>query len=367
MNTEHLSIGFVGLGLIGGSIAKTIRRVHPDCVLYGFDTDAEAGRSACREGVLNDFFDAVDNRFSVCDIIFLCAPVSVNISYLKVLKNIISDNCLLTDVGSVKAPVQAAVKELSMESRFIGGHPMVGSEKTGYANSNDRLLENAYYFLTPGENTLFHLSTRFSSFIQGLGALAVTLRPEQHDYITASISHVPHIIAAELVHLVRRADSGNGMLRQLAAGGFKDITRIASSSPVMWEQICMNNSANIRELLSDMVKDLTSVIEELDKGNGSYVNEYFKTAGEYRNSVPDASVGLFGKEHKLYIDIPDEPGTLATAASQLAFNNISIKNIGIVHNREFEEGVLEIILYDEESCNRAAQVLKERNYVVHIR
>lgn len=367
MNTEHLSIGFVGLGLIGGSIAKTIRRVHPDSFLCGFDTDTEAGQAACKEGVLNDFYDAVDERFSGCDIVFLCAPVSVNISYLKTLKTIVSGQCLLTDVGSVKSPVQSAVKELGMEPQFIGGHPMVGSEKTGYSNSNDRLLENAYYFLTPSDNTLFHLSAKFSSFIQGLGALAVTLRPKQHDYITASISHVPHIIAAELVHLVRRADSGNGMLRQLAAGGFKDITRIASSSPVMWEQICMNNSINIKMLLSDMVEDLQTVIKELDNGNGSYVNEYFKTAGDYRNSVPDTSIGLFGKEHKLYIDIPDEPGTLATAASQLAFNNISIKNIGIVHNREFEEGVLEIILYDEESCSRAAQVLKERNYTVHIR
>lgn len=367
MNTEHFTIGFIGLGLIGGSIAKTIRRVHPDSVLYGFDTDEEAGRLALEEGVLHHFFTEIDPQFSHCDILFLCAPVSVNIMYLQKLKDIVSPQCLITDVGSVKEPVQKAVEKLGMEEQFIGGHPMVGSEKNGYANANDRLLENAYYFLTPSEHTLFHLSARFSSFIQGLGALAVTLKPEQHDYITASISHVPHIIAAELVHLVRRADHHNGMLKQLAAGGFKDITRIASSSPVMWEQICLNNAGNIKALLTDMVQDLQQVIAKLEEGNGQYVNDYFQSASDYRNSVPDHAVGLFDKIHKLYIDIPDEPGTLATAASQLAFNHISIKNIGIVHNREFEEGVLEIILYDEESCAKAAQVLKERNYTVHIR
>ena len=367
MNTEHFTIGFIGLGLIGGSIAKTIRRVHPESTIYGFDTDTEAGKLACQEGVLNQFYDKVDERFSTCDIIFLCAPVSVNIRYLPVLKHLISDQCLLTDVGSVKAPIQDAVREAGLEPHFIGGHPMVGSEKSGYLNSNDRLLENAYYFLTPSDNTMFHLSARFSSFIQGLGALAVTLKPEQHDYITASISHIPHIVAAELVHLVRRADSDNGMLKQLAAGGFKDITRIASSSPVMWEQICMNNSKNIKSLLTDMIRDLQQVIEELDEEDGASINKYFRTAGEYRNSVPDHATGLFEKVHHLYIDIPDEPGTIATAASQLAFNNISIKNIGIVHNREFEEGVLEIILYDDESCTKAAKVLKERNYTVHIR
>ncbi len=367
MNGDHFTIGFIGLGLIGGSIAKTIRRVHPGSVIYGYDTDTAAGETACREGVLNTFFDGVDARFAECDILFLCAPVAVNIGYLTQIREFIAPQCLITDVGSVKTPIQKVVDDLGLSPQFIGGHPMVGSEKTGYENANDHLLENAYYFLTPSDRTMFYLTATFSSFIQGLGALAVSLRPEQHDYITASISHIPHIVAAELVHLVRRADTDNGMLRQLAAGGFKDITRIASSSPVMWEQICLNNSGNIRSLLTDMVTDLQQVIAELDEGNGGYVNEYFRTASEYRNSVPDHSIGLFEKIHKLYVYIPDEPGTLASVASQLAFNNINIKNIGIVHNREYEEGVLEIILYDDDACTKAAEVLKERNYTVHIR
>ena len=178
---------------------------------------------------------------------------------------------------------------------------MVGSEKSGYAYANDHLLENAYYFLTPSERTLFQLTTKFSSFIQGLGALAVSLKPEEHDFITAAISHVPHIVAAELVHLVRRADRNNGMLKQLAAGGFKDITRIASSSPVMWEQICENNSSNIKTLLTSMIHDLQEVIDQLDNKNGAYVNEYFKEAGEYRNSVPDHSIGLIKYINFMYI------------------------------------------------------------------
>ena len=146
MNAEHFTIGFIGLGLIGGSIAKTIRRVHPDTVIYGFDTDREAGELACQEGVLNQFFDAVDSHFSSCDIIFLCAPVSVNIAYLRELKDIVAPQCLITDVGSVKTPIQEAVDALGLSPQFIGGHPMVGSEKTGYENAGDHLIENAYYF-----------------------------------------------------------------------------------------------------------------------------------------------------------------------------------------------------------------------------
>ena len=367
MNANHMTIGFIGLGLIGGSIAKTIRRIHPDSIIYGFDTDIDSLKMAKEDGTLTQYFETLDSTFSSCDIIFLCAPVSNNIEYLKELKGIISESCLLTDVGSVKEPIQSAIKELGMESNFIGGHPMVGSEKSGYAHANDHLLENAYYFLTPSERTLFQLTTKFSSFIQGLGALAVSLKPEEHDFITAAISHVPHIVAAELVHLVRRADRNNGMLKQLAAGGFKDITRIASSSPVMWEQICENNSSNIKTLLTSMIHDLQEVIDQLDKENGAYVNEYFKEAGDYRNSVPDHSIGLFDKVHKLYVHIPDQPGTIATVTSLLAFNNISLKNIGIIYNREFEEGVLQLAFPDKQTLTRAKRLLTDNGYMVHER
>ena len=178
-------------------------------------------------------------------------------------------------------------------------------------------------------------------------------------WIISLIALALYLICVEYIH--------DKMLKQLAAGGFKDITRIASSSPVMWEQICENNSSNIKTLLTSMIHDLQEVIDQLDKENGAYVNEYFKEAGDYRNSVPDHSIGLFDKVHKLYVHIPDQPGTIATVTSLLAFNNISLKNIGIIYNREFEEGVLEIVLYDEESCQKGAQVLEERNYIVHIR
>ena len=367
MNANHMTIGFIGLGLIGGSIAKTIRRIHPDSIIYGFDTDIDSLKMAKEDGTLTQYFETLDSTFSSCDIIFLCAPVSNNIEYLKELKGIISESCLLTDVGSVKEPIQSAIKELGMESNFIGGHPMVGSEKSGYAHANDHLLENAYYFLTPSERTLFQLTTKFSSFIQGLGALAVSLKPEEHDFITAAISHVPHIVAAELVHLVRRADRNNGMLKQLAAGGFKDITRIASSSPVMWQQICLENRSMISKVLDEYIRLIVQAKCWVDNGDADEIYNMFSNSREYRNSLPEASKGVIEKIYAFYCDIYDEAGGIATIATLLAMNSINIKNIGIIHNREFEEGVLRIEFYDEESCVKAQGVLKERNYTLHIR
>ena len=365
--TTSFTIGFIGLGLIGGSIAKNIRRVYPNYQIIGFDTDEETLMTALTEGTLDHAASSVDSAFAPCDYVFLCAPVSYNIAYLKTLKGILKDNCILTDVGSVKGPIHEAVKSLGMESVFIGGHPMVGSEKAGFSYGSDRLIENAYYFITPTESVSQEKVNEFSQFIEELGALTVIISPDRHDSITASISHVPHIIAAELVHLVRRMDDDNGMLKQLAAGGFKDITRIASSSPTVWEQISMENVDNIRNLLIQAIGDLQNIVDALEKKNGQYINEYFKDAGEYRDSVPDGATGLLQKSYELFVDIPDEPGTIAGTTTYLALNNISIKNLGIIHNREFEEGVFKIVLYDEESAKKAYKVLRDRNYNVHIR
>ena len=162
-------------------------------------------------------------------------------------------------------------------------------------------------------------------------------------------------------------DTEDGILKQLAAGGFKDITRIASSSPVVWEQISLSNKENIRELLVQIKDSISEMIHALDRDDHSYLNEYFREAGEYRETVPDSAVGLMEKSYEIFVDIPDEPGTLSTTTTLLALNNISIKNIGIIHNREFEEGVLKIMLYDDVSAKRAREILQDKNYSVYER
>lgn len=364
---DNFTIGFIGLGLIGGSIAKAIRRVYPNYQIIGYDKDPDTLKNSQKDGTLTLAVQEVDQHFSSCDYIFLCAPVSYNLEYLKILKPILKEGCILTDVGSVKGPIHKAVAEEGLESVFIGGHPMVGSEKAGYSHCSDRLIENAYYFLTPTNQVSEKKITDFSQFIEELGAMTILLDPNRHDYITASISHVPHIVAAELVHLVRKADDSSGMLKQLAAGGFKDITRIASSSPTVWEQISMENASNIKGLLLQAIEDLQKVADALDRRDVTYIHQYFKDAGDYRDSVPDQAVGLMQKTYELFVDIPDEPGTLAATTTFLALHNISIKNVGIIHNREYEEGVFKIVLYDDDSAKKAYHILKDRNYNVHIR
>lgn len=368
---KDITAGFIGLGLIGGSIAKAIRKSNPNTRIIAYNRNPDNINKnlqiAKEEGVLDKISLNLEEDFKECDLIFLCAPVLSNIEYLKKLKSIIKSDCILTDVGSVKGNIHHAVNELKLEKNFIGGHPMAGSEKTGYRHSNERLLENAYYILTPTIENQESITEFMYDLIRKIGAIPIILDATQHDDITAAISHVPHIIAASLVNMIKASDDSEEKMRLLAAGGFKDITRIASSSAVMWQNICLTNTKSIEKFINCYIKILEEVKNSLIQHNGDYIMTFFYSACEYRNSIPNKSIGLINKSFEVYLDIIDETGAIATIATILASNNISIKNIGILHNREFQDGVLRIELYDEDSSIKTVELLKRYSYTIYER
>lgn len=367
LHIMKLKIGFIGLGLIGGSIAKAIRQYYPDCQLVAFDKNKETLALATLESCVDVAVTSIDENFRNCRYIFLCAPVSCNTAYLKQLKDYLQEGCILTDVGSVKTNIHQEIQKLNMEEFFIGGHPMAGSEKSGYPNSRAMIIENAYYILTPTSMVSEQEIQAFSSFIESLKALPVILDYEEHDRITGTISHLPHIIASTLVNYVKDSDTRDELMKQLAAGGFKDITRIASSSPTMWQHICLKNRENISNILSQYIDALHHAKKIIDTGDEQGIYNLFDSSRNYRNSIPDSSAGPIKKVFAVYCDIIDEAGGIATIATILASNNINIKNIGIIHNREFEEGVLRIEFYDEASSTKAAELLQKYRYIVYER
>ena len=170
----------------------------------------------------------------------------------------------------------------------------------------------------------------------------MVLTCEEHDFITAGVSHLPHIIASTLVNLVRELDNDAEYMKTIAAGGFRDITRIASSSPVMWEQICLENHENISHVLDEYIKMLIQARCSVDNLEAETLYDMFANSRDYRDSID-------------------------TIATILAMEGISIKNIGIIHNREFEQGVLKIEFYEEDAMKRGTALLKKRNYIVYER
>ena len=361
------TIGFIGLGLIGGSLARSIRRTQPSWRLMAYSHTRATLDAALDEGVIDEACEQQDARFGECDIIVLCAPVQTNITYLPFLKSVMKDGCILTDVGSVKGEMTEAVRQAGLLSRFIGGHPMAGSEKTGFASSTDYLLENAYYFLTPTEDNSADDIRICVELVEAVRALPVLLSPEQHDFIVAGVSHLPHIVASSLVNTVRKLDDSDEHMRTVAAGGFRDITRIASSSPVMWEQICLANQSEITRVLDAFIDTLQDARQLVAAGDGRALNRMFSASRDYRDSIDDTKRGSVSRQYVLYVDIYDEAGGIATITTLLAMSAINIKNIGILHNREFEEGVLRIEFYDAESRDHSEEILRKRNYTIRKR
>ena len=360
-------IGFIGLGLIGGSIAKKIKLNHPDCEIIATARKQETITEASEMGLISNNTLLPLTAFSDCDLIFLCAPVEKNLEYLRDLKDIISDHTIITDVGSTKTQIHKEAIELGLEKQFIGGHPMTGSEKTGISNANEYLLENAYYIITPTAIDTQEQIDGFYALVKELGSIPMILDYETHDYATASISHLPHMIAYTLVNLVKDIDDENETMKTIAAGGFKDITRIASSSPVMWESICMTNQEQLIKLMDKYIASLGQLRNDIKNASSKTLLNKFQSAKDYRDSITVRNIKSYNKVHELFLDLADEAGGIAIIASILAFKGISIKNIGIVHNREFEEGVLHIEFYNAESAELAEKLLTEKNYIVHRR
>lgn len=284
---DRQHFGFIGFGLIGGSIAHSLRRQYPDASIMAYNYYKEKPHPklemAAAEGVLSKISTSLED-FSECDVVFLCAPVLTNVSYLGQVAPYITKDCIITDVGSVKGNIHKAVEELGLEHNFIGGHPMTGSEKTGYDNSGARYLDGACYILTPTDKTPAEFTSWMENFVTASGSVCEIMDYATHDMVTAAISHCPHVIAASLVKLAASHDK-DGIYKKLAAGGFKDITRIASSSPGMWQNICLANPDSITMLLDEYINILEDIKNAITKGDGNTVMEFFAGAKQYRDSL----------------------------------------------------------------------------------
>lgn len=369
------TIAFIGLGLIGGSLAKGIKRARPDIRIMAYMRTRSKLEQAKKDGIVDVILDGIDEQLKECDLIFLCTPVEYNAQYLSKIRSYLKPGALITDVGSTKTDIHEEILRQGLTDYFVGGHPMAGSEKTGYENATDHLLENAYYIVTPPEgldqsgsetgNILpkyAENANRIIAVAQTVGAIPLVLDYREHDKVVAAISHLPHLVASSLVNLVKDADSPAGTMKRVAAGGFKDITRIASSSPEMWEQICMTNVEPIADMLERYIGSLQEILSEIKGHQGEAIYKLFEKSRDYRNTITDRAKGSVEPSYAFSVDVADEVGAISTIAVILAAKGISIKNIGINNNRERGEGALKIEFYDEASMTAAWKRLEYYKY-----
>ena len=278
-----MKIGFIGLGLMGGSIAKAIRENHPDYTIIAYDIYGKLLDVALNDGTIDKACYEIDDNFNNCDYIFLCAPVTSNEENLKTIVSYCDNNTVLTDVGSTKGNIHRALDNIGFNGVFIGGHPMAGSEKYGYDYADSKIINDAYYVLTPGKNATEEQINSYSDLIKSIGCKPTVMDMDLHDKATGVISHIPHVISASLVHFLINHDNDKNTMKTLAAGGFRDVTRTASSSVKMWEDICLANNDIICELLDDYIDELKDIRKTMASKDKAEIARFFSDAKEYRD------------------------------------------------------------------------------------
>lgn len=285
MNNDfnNITVGFIGFGLIGGSIARALKS-KTSCTIIAYSRSKQPLLAAKSDSNIDIILDDITEDFKKCDFIFLCTPVEYNNHYLSKIAPFINEECILTDVGSVKSPIHKEVSSLGLEDCFIGGHPMAGSEKTGYTNSSASLLNGAIYAVTPTPKTTQFKLNRYTDLVELIGAAPLVMDCSTHDHSVAGISHVPHIIAGALVNLVEDNDDNSHNMHRMAAGGFKDITRIASSSPEVWQQICSSNKDAICKLMREYIASLTAITDKLEANDATVIADLFVKSKAYRDT-----------------------------------------------------------------------------------
>jgi prephenate dehydrogenase len=235
---------------------------------------------------------------------------------------------------------------------------MAGSHKSGVSAAKKILFENAFYLLTPNEATGADGIDSLKEWLKGTKAKFLTVSSGEHDYLTGVVSHFPHLIAASLVHQAAAAENSSSLIGRLAAGGFRDITRIASSSPAMWRDILLLNRPVLLELLEKWQQEMNKVIGFLESAAGDEIYDYFQRAKDYRDGLPSKDKGAIPAFYDLFVDVPDYPGVISEITGYLAKEEISITNIRIVETREEVYGVLVISFQSDEDRTRAEQCIK---------
>lgn len=357
-----LRIGVIGLGLIGGSLAKAFK-LKANAEVVAFNRSEKSLVEAFNDNIISDYSTTDLSIFKECDYIFICTPVDKITSYVERLIPYIKKGCIITDGGSTKGSICESMEKYK-DIYFIGGHPMAGSEKTSYSAASEYLFENAFYVLAPLSNVPSEVVENFSKIVKKTGAIPVILNPKYHDYAVAAISHIPHIVASSLVNMVKNIDCEEGYMHSLAAGGFKDITRIASGSPEVWKSICKENKADILKVIGHFKNAIDEFENALLNDDDKHIYNFLESAREYRNSFSDRKKSIITKTFDVFLNVNDKPGIIATISTHLSVNDINIKNIGIINNREFQNGVLHISFDTEEEKNKSIQLLKELNFEI---
>ncbi len=353
-------ITIIGTGLIGGSLGLALKQAKKyNFIITGFDIDENSLNTAIEIGAITEKASSIEEAVNDSNVVFLCTPLNEILNQISIVAKCARSGTIITDVGSVKRAVMREAEKIKNDVYFIGGHPMTGSEKSGINFADPFLFENAVYVICPSFNVPIKIINEFAELLKLTGANIILLDAEIHDRIAAYISHLPQLLAVSLVNIA--GAMGTDYLT-LAGGGFKDLTRIASSQFKIWNDIISLNRDKIVEALDNLINELSKYKEYIKLGNVKNFESEFNRAFKFRNELPAGKKGFIHPLYDVFIIVEDKPGVLSKISTALYHGGLNIKDIELLRVREGIGGTFRLSFGSENDAKKAIKIITELGY-----
>jgi prephenate dehydrogenase len=360
-----MRIGVVGTGLVGASLGLAFGRFEDVDEVVGYDRDPAQLEIAVSRGAVHRAVSSAAAAGDGADVVVLAVPVSAVPEVAKEVGTALQPGAILTDVASVKASVVEAMQTAAPEGvHVVGGHPMAGSTEAGAEHASDELFVGATYLLTPTTHTDPQAYRKLHALIGRLGARVIAVSPERHDLLVAVVSHLPQLAATTLMNLAsERARDEHAGLLLLAAGGFRDATRVAASNPDLWRDICAENREAIVAVLDDYAARLNALRRTLASGDDAALRSALEEARAARRSLPGKET-VTGTLVELRLTVPDRPGLLAEVTTTIGSVGVNIEDLSIEHAPEGGRGSLHLAIIGPKNAQKARKALEVLGYEV---
>ncbi len=354
-----MRLAVIGTGLIGASVGLAAKRVG--ATVSGFDEDEATAEVALERGAVDEVKASLGEALGGADLAVVAVPVGRLAAQVRTVLETSADDCTVTDVGSTKSAVCEAA---AGSPRFIGGHPVCGSEARGPAHATADLFEGATWFLSPLPHSDPARYRLVHGFVGDLGAVPVAVDPGAHDRLVALTSHLPHVLANVLVnHAGATRIDGHEPLSS-AGGSLRDMTRVAGANPRIWVDIFLENAEALRAALAEHRRGLEQVDAALASGDAGFLARWIGEAARNRRGMISEAYGDPGQLHRLRVHVPDRPGVLAGITQALGAERINIEDFELQHQSPERGGDLTVLVAGEREAERAAALLEAQGYGV---
>lgn len=358
-----MKVGIAGVGLLGSSMGYVLRKKKWAEKVVGIGRNEERLKKAVDVGAIDTYTTKIDSSLTELDIIIIALPVEIIPKYAESILPFLKKGAIITDVGSTKQYITEEIEKILPEGiYFVGGHPMAGSEKTGVEAMDPFLFENAVYVVTKSKKSNNSAVDKIKEMASVLDSNVIEMNVSAHDMSVATISHLPHIMAAAIVNAAGRIDKKSPNVLSLAASGFRDTTRIAAGSPEIWRDISISNSEKIVEVIEIFEEELKKFKESIMNRDENEIYYLFEEAKKIKDSMPKKKKGILLPMTEMVVFVPDEPGIIGKIAQIFGNEGVNIKDIEVLHVRENEGGSIRIGVDSSVKQEKLKKILKENKF-----